>query len=75
MPASRKYYVDIINQLTARGAECVIFGCTEIMLLIDEEDSAVPIFDTTTLHVDAAVEMSLSEEALETKPSMTKVFQ
>ena len=42
-----------------RGAQAVILGCTEIMLLVSEEDSAVPLFDTTTIHAIAAVDRAL----------------
>jgi aspartate racemase len=41
------------------GAEAVILGCTEIMLLVRPEDSAVPLFDTTTIHAEAAVDLAL----------------
>jgi aspartate racemase len=58
-PASRAAYRDVIARLVARGAEAVILGCTEIMLLVRAEDSAVPLFDTTTLHAEAAVERAL----------------
>ena len=59
--ASREAYRDIITRLVERGAEGVILGCTEIMLLIDQSDSPVPIFDTTELHALAAVDFALSE--------------
>ena len=58
--ASREKYRAIIHRLAADGAEAVIFGCTEIMLLVGASDSPVPIFDTTTLHAEAAVEMALA---------------
>lgn len=58
-PASRAAYRDVIARLVARGAEAVVLGCTEIMLLIGPEDSAVPLFDTTGLHALAAVEWAL----------------
>jgi len=57
---SRQYYLNSINQLIARGAECVVLGCTEIMTLLDEEDSLIPMFDTTSLHANSAIEMALS---------------
>ncbi len=57
--ASRQTYRAIINRLAAAGAEAIIFGCTEIMLLVDACDSPVPAFDTTTIHAEAAVEMAL----------------
>jgi aspartate racemase len=58
--ASRADYAGVIARLVARGAEAVILGCTEIMLLVRPEDSAVPLYDTTTLHAGAAVEHALT---------------
>jgi aspartate racemase len=60
LPASRDVYRDVIARLIARGAEAVILGCTEIMLLVSGEDSAVPLFDTTTIHALAAVDLALA---------------
>ncbi len=60
VPASREAYRGIIARLVDAGAEAVILGCTEIMLLVRPEDSAVPIFDTTMLHAEAAIEMALA---------------
>lgn len=59
LPASRQVCREIIARLVARGAEGVILGCTEIMLLIGQADSPVPVFDTTALHAAAAVETSI----------------
>lgn len=59
-PASRAAYQAVIARLVARGAEAVILGCTEIMLLVKPEDSAVPLFDTTGIHAEAAVERALA---------------
>ncbi|MBN9555733.1 MAG: aspartate/glutamate racemase family protein, partial [Alphaproteobacteria bacterium] len=58
--ASRAAYRGIIAKLVAEGAEAIILGCTEIMLLVRPEDSAVPLFDTTAIHADAAVEAALA---------------
>ncbi|WP_421855507.1 aspartate/glutamate racemase family protein [Novosphingobium sp.] len=58
-PASREAYRGVIARLVARGATAVILGCTEIMLLIGPEDSAVPLYDTTRLHAEAAVALAL----------------
>jgi aspartate racemase len=58
-PESRQAYREIIARLIERGAQCVILGCTEIMLLVKDEDSAVPLFDTTTIHAIAAVDHAL----------------
>ena len=59
---SREIYRAVIARLVAEGAEALIMGCTEIMLLIDGEDSAVPAFDTTQLHAAAAVQIALGED-------------
>ena len=64
VPVSKARYVEIMDALAERGAEGIILGCTEIMLLVGQEDSPVPVFDTTTLHAVAAVEFAL-EGALE----------
>jgi aspartate racemase len=57
--ASRAVYQQVIESLAARGAQAVILGCTEITLLIKPEDSALPVFDTTALHAQAAVEWAI----------------
>ena len=59
-PASRDAYRAVIARLVERGAEAVILGCTEIMLLVGPEDSPVPLFDTTRIHAEAAVDCALS---------------
>ena len=56
---SRAGYVDIIAGLARRGAEGVILGCTEIPLLVREGDVDLPLFDTTVLHAEAALEYAL----------------
>jgi aspartate racemase len=58
-PESRMVYREIIARLIARGAQAIILGCTEIMLLVSSEDSSVPLFDTTTIHALAAVDHAL----------------
>ena len=57
---SRQAYSDAIVRLVQAGAEGVILGCTEIELLISATDSPVPVFPTTRLHVEAAVDASLA---------------
>ena len=59
--ASREAYREVIARLVAHGAEAIILGCTEIMLLVRPEDSEVPLFDTTALHAAAAVDRSLAD--------------
>ncbi|MCD4832684.1 MAG: aspartate/glutamate racemase family protein [Bacteroidales bacterium] len=53
--SSKKEYIRIIGNLIRNGAEGIILGCTEIPLLVKQEDVAVPIFDTTTIHAESAV--------------------
>jgi aspartate racemase len=57
---SRMAYREVIARLVASGAQAIILGCTEIMLLVSAEDSAVPLFDTTTIHAIAAVDRALA---------------
>ena len=58
---SKREYLRIVGELRERGAEGVILGCTEIFLLISQDDlPGFPVFDTTELHVQAAVEFALS---------------
>jgi Asp/Glu/hydantoin racemase len=59
--ASRAVYRAVIARLVEAGAEAIILGCTEIMLLVGPEDSSVPIFDTTALHAEAAIEYTLKD--------------
>lgn len=56
---SRAAYRGIIARLVERGAQGIILGCTEIMLLVSDADSAVPLFDTTTIHALSAVDHAL----------------
>jgi len=57
--ASRTIYREVIARLVECGAHAIVLGCTEIMLLVDQSDSAVPLFDTTRLHALAAVDLAL----------------
>ncbi|WDF71124.1 aspartate/glutamate racemase family protein [Novosphingobium sp. KACC 22771] len=60
-PVSRAAYRAILHRLAEQGAEAIILGCTEIMLLVDESDSTVPLLDTTALHAAAAVSLALAD--------------
>ena len=60
--ASRHAYQDIIQGLITSGAEGIILGCTEIGLLVKQEDSSVPLFDTAQIHAEAAVVFALEED-------------
>lgn len=57
---SREKFQQIIANLENRGAEGVILGCTEIPLLISKSDVQIPVFDTTAIHAEKAVEWALS---------------
>ncbi len=52
---SRDEYLGIIDDLHRRGAEAVIEGCTEIDILVKQERTNIPLFDTTTMHAQQAV--------------------
>jgi aspartate racemase len=56
---SRERYREIITRLVERGAEGIIYGCTEIGLLVSQADSPVPVFDTAQIHAAAAVDFAL----------------
>lgn len=59
--ASRERYRSIMASLADQGAEAIIFGCTEIGLLVTQDDSPVPVYDTTELHAESAVAWLLSD--------------
>jgi aspartate racemase len=59
---SRPEYRRIAASLADAGAEGIIFGCTEIMMLLAPEDVRVPVFDTTRIHALAAVDWALAQE-------------
>ncbi len=56
---TRERYLKIINSLVEDGAEAVVLGCTEIPILIKQNDSPVPLFDTTLIHASAIVDFAL----------------
>lgn len=57
-PSSKAAFLEIISQLAANGAEAVILGCTEIGLLVGQDDSDLPLLDTTTIHAAKAVDFA-----------------
>ncbi len=59
-PESRAEYRRIISELVGRGAQAVILGCTEISLLVGQQDSDVPLFDTTSIHARKAAQWALA---------------
>lgn len=66
--AARAQYRRVIAQLIAAGAEGVILGCTEIELLVSQEDCAVPVLPTTRLHAEAAVRLAVASYVAEDRP-------
>lgn len=59
--ATKAGYIRIANQLIAEGAEAIVLGCTEIPLLLNQDDFDVPVFNTTLIHARAAVEAAIPE--------------
>lgn len=62
-PESKARYLEIVTAAKARGADGVIFGCTEVGLLISPDDLDIPAFNSTELHAKAAVEFALAGDA------------
>ncbi|QFT09589.1 aspartate/glutamate racemase family protein [Vibrio sp. THAF190c] len=58
--SSKQQYLKIIDKLYAEGAQAVILGCTEIALLVSQQDTQVPLYDTTEIHAKQGVEYALS---------------
>ena len=61
-PSSRDYFKNVIQNLVEQGAEGIILGCTEIGLLVKQEDSEVPLFDTAKIHAIEAVNKALASQ-------------
>ncbi len=64
LPESRREYRRIMESLASQGAEGIILGCTEVSLLVSQQDSAVPLFDTTAIHARAAADEALKPRGL-----------
>lgn len=58
--SSRSDYQRVMADLVARGAQAIILGCTEISLLVGQDDAPVPLFDTTAIHALSAVDWALT---------------
>lgn len=58
---SKKMLLNIIKDLESAGAQCVVLGCTELSLLIQQEDTPLPLFDTLALHARKAVDLALED--------------
>lgn len=61
LPETKAAYLQLIEELAAASAEGIVLGCTEIPMLIKQEDTPVPVFDTTYWHAMAAVDFALAE--------------
>ena len=59
-PESKAAYAAVMRDLAGRGAQAIVLGCTELMLLVGQADTALPLFDTTALHAAAAVDFALA---------------
>ena len=59
-PEAKKKFLDIINDLELKGAQGIVLGCTEIPLLIKQEDTHLPVFNTLKIHAQAAVDFALT---------------
>ena len=57
---SRAAYVAIADRLVSRGADCLILGCTEVGMLLNAENVSVPVYDTTLIHCEAALDLALA---------------
>ncbi|NEW04955.1 aspartate/glutamate racemase family protein [Paenibacillus sp. SYP-B3998] len=60
LPESRAKFIAIIERLHAQGAEGIVLGCTEIPLLIQQQDTRIPLFDTTRIHAEESVEFAIA---------------
>lgn len=58
---SEAAYIAIAQRLVDRGADCLILGCTEVGMLLNQSNVSVPVFDTTLVHCDAALTMALGD--------------
>ena len=59
-PESRQVYLGVMDNLRNQGAQAIIEGCTEIVLLVQQQHTDIPLFDTTAIHAQAAVEHALN---------------
>ncbi|MBV7333635.1 aspartate/glutamate racemase family protein [Chloroflexi bacterium TSY] len=59
---SRREYLRIMDNLAEQGAEAIIEGCTEIVMLVQQQHTAIPLFDTTAIHAEGAVREALKNE-------------
>ena len=67
VPESKRFMLQCVDELAARGAQGVVLGCTEIPFLVQQPDTAVPVFDTTVIHARKALDLALGSS----RPSRT----
>jgi aspartate racemase len=72
LPESRRAYQAVIERLALAGAEAIILGCTEIGLLVQQEHSRVPLFDTTLLHAQAAAQLAIEQPGPAAPPLLNR---
>ena len=60
-PGTKANYISIVKELVDEGAECIILGCTEIPMLISQDDFTIPVFDTAKIHSRAIVDYMLAK--------------
>ena len=59
--ASAQYFQNVIGSLKTQGAQGIILGCTEICLIVNAQNSPLPVFDSTAIHAQAAVNVALAQ--------------
>ena len=59
-PETKLKYIQIVKDLVENGAECIVLGCTEIPMLVSQDDFEIPVFDTTKIHCDAIIKFMLA---------------
>lgn len=69
---SRAKYIGIASRLVARGADCLILGCTEVGMLLNQSNVEVPVFDTTLIHCETAIDLALETEQRALRPQSLK---
>ena len=69
---NRVIFEELFRDLAARGAQGVILGCTEIGMLVQQENIAVPLFDTTLIHARTAALVAINETPVDTEPVKVK---
>lgn len=72
---SRAAFIDVAGRLKQRGADCLILGCTEIGLLLNPDNSPLPVFDTTQIHCNAALDAAFTPSPVSSAPVVSGEFK